>query len=191
MLKEAVSGIAKKYGHSYFVKKAKSGQKPKELWRELGENGFTGVNLPVEYGGGGMGITELAIAAKEVASVGCPLLMLVASPTICDTIIARFGTTQQKEKWLPRMASGEMMMSFAITEPDAGSNSHNISTKATKDGDIFRLNGSKYFISGVDEAEAILVVANTGVDENTGRGQLSLFIVDSDSKGLEKHLLPV
>ena len=74
-------------------------------------------------------------------------------------------------------------MAFAITEPDAGSNSHNLSLTATKDGDIYRLNGSKYYISGVDECEAILVVTRSGVDPDTGRGRLSLFVVDTDTPG--------
>ena len=72
---------------------------------------------------------------------GCPLLVIVVSPAICATIIAKFGTEAQKQRWLPRFATGELKMAFAITEPDAGSNSHNLGLTATKDGDIYRLNG--------------------------------------------------
>ena len=82
-------------------------------------------------------------------------------------------------------------MAFAITEPDAGSNCHKIATTATRDGDIYRLKGTKYYISGADESEAVLVVTRTGVDEDTGRGRLSLFVVDLDSPGLDKTLIPV
>ncbi|EQD29484.1 acyl-CoA dehydrogenase domain-containing protein, partial [mine drainage metagenome] len=78
-----------------------------------------------------------------------------------------------------------------MTEPDAGSNSHNISTTATRDGDIYRLNGTKYYISGCDEAEAVLVVTRTSRDEATGYGKLSLFVVDLDSPGIDKTLIPV
>ena len=88
---------------------------------------------------------------EELAAAGCPLLVIVVSPAICATIIAKFGTEAQKQRWLPGFATGELKMAFAITEPDAGSNSHNLSLTATKDGDIYRLNGSKYYISGVDE----------------------------------------
>ena len=119
------------------------------------EAGFLGVNVPEQYGGGGGGIAELAIVQEELAAAGCPLLVIVVSPAICATIIATFGTEAQKQRWLPRFATGELKMAFAITEPDAGSNSHNLSLTATKDGDIYRLNGSKYYISGVDECEAI------------------------------------
>jgi alkylation response protein AidB-like acyl-CoA dehydrogenase len=82
-------------------------------------------------------------------------------------------------------------MVFAITEPDAGSNSHNLSTTATRDGDVYRLRGTKTYISGVDEADAVLVVARTGVDEETGHARLSLFVVDTDAPGLERTLIPV
>jgi alkylation response protein AidB-like acyl-CoA dehydrogenase len=82
-------------------------------------------------------------------------------------------------------------MAFAITEPDAGSNSHRISTTAQRDGDVWRLNGTKYYISGVDEASAILVVARTGTDPDTNRARLSLFVVDTDSPGLVAQHIPV
>jgi alkylation response protein AidB-like acyl-CoA dehydrogenase len=191
MLREAVGAIASKFGHDYYVAKARADERTEELWQAVGEAGFLGVNVPEEYGGGGMGITELAMVAEELAAAGCPLLIMVVSPAICATIIAKFGTDGQKQRWLPGFATGELKMAFAITEPDAGSNSHNLSLTATKDGDIYRLNGSKYYISGVDEADAILVVTRSGIDKDTGRGRLSLFVVDTDAPGLEKTVLPV
>jgi alkylation response protein AidB-like acyl-CoA dehydrogenase len=191
MLREAVASIAGKYGHTYYTDKARSGDKTDELWDELGGQGFLGVNVPEAHGGGGMGISELAIVLEELATAGCPLLMMVVSPAICATIIAQFGTDEQRRRWLPRFASGELKMAFAITEPDAGSNSHNLSTTATRDGDLYRLNGTKYYISGCDEAEAALVVTRTGVDPDTGRGRLSLFVVDLDAPGLDKTVIPV
>ncbi len=190
MLRRQVGEIGRKYGRKYYVDKAKVGESPKELWDELGKQGFIGVNTPEEYGGGGLGIYELQIVCEELAAAGCPLLLLLVSPAICATVIARFGTDAQKERWLPGLASGEMKMAFAITEPDAGSNSHRISTAGTKDGDDWLLSGTKYYISGADEADAILVVARTGGAED-GRGRLSLFIVDGDAAGLEKTLIPM
>src|ERR1700722_2007374 len=191
MLRDAVSSVAAKYGHGYFAEKARTGDKTTELWDELGNAGYLGVNVPEAYGGGGMGISELAIVLEEVGVHGCPLLLLVVSPAICATIIARFGSDEQKQLWLPRFATAELKMAFAITEPDAGSNSHNIATTATRDGDVYRLRGTKYFISFADESESVLVVTRSGVDESTGRGKLSLFVVDLDSPGLEKTLIPV
>jgi alkylation response protein AidB-like acyl-CoA dehydrogenase len=191
MLREAVSAIANKFGHEYYVAQARSDGRTTELWDAVGEAGFLGVNVPEAYGGGGGGITELAMVTEELAAAGCPLLIMVVSPAICATIIAKFGTEAQKQRWLPRFATGELKMAFAITEPDAGSNSHNLSLTAAKDGDIYRLNGSKYYISGVDEAQAMLVVTRSGIDPDTGRGKLSLFVVDTDTPGLDKQVLPV
>jgi alkylation response protein AidB-like acyl-CoA dehydrogenase len=88
------------------------------------------------------------------------------------------------------MAAGSKM-AFAITEPDAGSNTHRLSTVATREGDGWRIRGTKYYTSGVDESEAILVVAKTGIHQGSDRGQLSLFIVDTDAAGLAKTLIPV
>ena len=131
MIREAVSTIAVKYGHEYYLSVSKEGQKATELWNEVGSAGFLGVNVSEEYGGGGMGISELALVIEELAHHGCPLLLMVVSPAICATIIGKFGTSDQRLRWLPRFATGELKMAFAITEPDAGSNTHKISVTAT------------------------------------------------------------
>ena len=194
MLREAVRKIASDFGHDYFVEKSRADERAHELWETVARAGFMGVNIPEEYGGGGMGLTELSMVGEELAAGGCPLLLMVVSPAICGSIIARHGTEEQKRQWLPKIAGAEdpgWKMAFAITEPDAGSNSHNISTVATRDGDEYRLRGTKYYISGVDEAETMLVVARTGIDEGSGRGKLSLFIVDCDAPGLERTVIPV
>lgn len=191
MLRQAVRKVAASYGHSYYVAKARAGERSTELWAELGSKGYLGVNVPEAYGGGGMGIAELAIVAEELAAQGCPLLLLVVSPAICASIIARFGDDEQQQRWLPRFATGELKMAFAITEPDAGSNSHRISTTASRDGDAYRLSGTKHYISGVDEAEAILVVVRTGADSQTGKARLSLIVVATDAPGLQRSVIPV
>jgi alkylation response protein AidB-like acyl-CoA dehydrogenase len=191
MLREAVSSIAARYGHDYYVDMSRTGKKTDELWDELASGGYLGVNVPEKYGGGGQGITELAIVEEELAAQGCPLLLLVVSPAICATIISAFGTDAQRARWLPGFGDGSLKMAFAITEPDAGSNSHNISTSASRDGDVYRLNGTKYYISGCDESQSVLVVTRTSTDEQTGRGRLSLFAVDLDTPGIEMTPIPV
>jgi alkylation response protein AidB-like acyl-CoA dehydrogenase len=191
MVRETVARIASKYGHDYFLAKARAGEKTTELWEELAAGGYIGVNLPVSHGGGGMGLSALAVVGEELAAAGCPLLLLVVSPAIAGSVIARFGTPAQQDRWLRGIATGEARFAFAITEPGAGSNSHRLSTTARRDGDGYRLSGTKYFISGVDEADAILVVAKTGVDDETRRGRLSLLVVPTDAPGLTTSLLPV
>lgn len=193
LLRKSVSDIVAKFGHAYFRERSLAGERATELWATLAAAGFMSVNLPEEYGGGGQGITELAIVCEEVAAGGAPLLLTIVSPAICGSVIARHGTEVQKSEWLPKLcAQGDptYKMAFAITEPDAGSNSHRISTTARPDDGAWVLTGTKTYISGVDEAEAILVVTRTGVDERTGRGELSLFVVDADSPGLTRQVIP-
>ncbi len=189
-LREAVFKLASNYGREYVLEKARSGGKITELWQDMGKHGFLGVNLPEEYGGGGAGISELAAVLEESAAAGCPMLMMVVSPAICGTIIARFGTDEQKQKWLPSLADGSSIMAFGITEPDAGSNSHKIITTGRRDGDEWVLNGRKVFISGVDEADNVLIVARTE-DAKTGKLKPALFIVPTDSPGFEAQHIPM
>ena len=150
--------MAANYGQDYYLEKARAGQHTDELWNEAGKLGFIGVNLPEEYGGGGAGMYELSLVMEEMAAAGCALLMMVVSPAINGTIISKFGTEEQKKRWLPGIADGSITMAFAITEPDAGSNSHRITTTARRDGSDWILSGQKVFISGVDQAQAVLVV---------------------------------
>src|SRR5215813_746581 len=126
LLRESVAALGKRYGHEYFVRKAKSGGHTTELWAEAGKLGYLGANLPVEYGGGGGGITELAIVTEELAAAGCPLLLLVVSPAIAGTVIAKHGTDAQRRTYLPGIADGTAKVAFAITEPEAGSNFHRL-----------------------------------------------------------------
>ncbi|HEV7654439.1 MAG TPA: acyl-CoA dehydrogenase family protein [Mycobacteriales bacterium] len=190
LLRSSVAEVAARYGHSYWLDKARTGRKTDELWAEVGRLGYLGVNVPEEYGGGGRGIVELAIVAEELSTAGCPLLLIVVSPAICATIIAKSGTTEQKERWLPGLASGELKMAFAITEPDAGSNSHKLSTVATRDGDDWLISGRKTYISGVDEADAVLVVGRAQ-DARTGTLRPALAVVPTDAPGFEKAPIPV
>lgn len=181
-LRKAVANLGKKYGRAYFEEAAKSGKKTDELWAEAGKLGYLGVAVPEEYGGGGGDIGDLAAVCEELAAAGCPLLMMVVSPAIVGTIIAQFGTEEQKQHWLPGFADGTVKMAFSITEPDAGSNSHKIITTAYHDGTDWLLKGGKTFISGIDEASHVLVVARTE-DSKTGKLKPALFIVPTDAAG--------
>ena len=189
-LRAAVAKLAGGYGREYFVRQARSGAKTTDLWLEIGRHGYLGVNIPEEYGGGGGGIGDVAAVCEELAAQGCPLLMMVVSPAICGTVISRFGTEEQKQRWLPGICDGTSTMAFAITEPDAGTNSHNITTTARRDGDGWVLNGRKIYISGVDEAANVLVVARTE-DSRTGRLKPCLFVVPTDAEGFEYTSIPM
>jgi alkylation response protein AidB-like acyl-CoA dehydrogenase len=189
-LRDAVKKLAGSYGQEYIVKQARAGEKTTELWNDMGKHGYLGVSIPEEYGGGGGGIADLAAVLEEAAAAGAPLLAMVVSPAICGTVIARFGTEEQKKRWLPGIADGSLTMAFAITEAEAGSNSHKITTTATRDGDAWVLNGSKTFISAVDEAESVLVIARTA-DARTGKLKPCLFVVPTDANGFSKQPIPM
>ena len=190
-IRDAVAQIAAPYGGAYYTERAERHEPTTELWQALGRHGFIGINIPEEFGGGGAGLTELALVCEETAAVGAPLLLLLVSSAISGEVLTRYGSEQQKKTWLPGMASGQRKVVFAITEPDAGSNTHRLSTTARRDGDEWVLRGTKYYISGVDEADALIVVARTGTDPVSGKGLMSLFLVPTDSPGLAANELPV
>ncbi|WP_329004694.1 acyl-CoA dehydrogenase family protein [Kribbella sp. NBC_00709] len=183
-LRKVVGELGKKYGYEWFNQQARSGGHTTELWLEAGKLGYLGVNLPEQYGGGGGGMADLSIVLEELGAAGCGLLMMVVSPSICGTVISRFGTDDQKQQWLPGLADGTTIMAFAITEPDAGSNSHQITTTARRTDDGWSLTGRKVFISGLDVAKAVLVVGRTE-DARTGKLKPALFIVPIDAPGVE------
>jgi alkylation response protein AidB-like acyl-CoA dehydrogenase len=184
LLRESVAGIAGSFGPRYIREKHDAGLPPSELWDALAEKGYLGVNIPEEYGGGGRGMTELAAVGEELAAAGCSLLLLVVSPAIAGSILARHGSEEQKDRWLRGIGAGTTKIAFAVTEPDAGTNTHNITTRATPDGNGgYRIRGQKVFISGVEDAEALMVV--TRMDDGVG-----VFIVDVDAPGLSRTEIP-
>lgn len=186
-LRASVAKLAERFNYTdYVLPKARAGEPLVELWNEAGKLGFIGVSLPEEHGGGGAGIYELALVQEELSAGGAGLLLLVVSPAICGTIIGKYGTDAQKSEWLPKLADGSSIMAFGITEPDAGSNSHQITTTARKDGTDWILNGRKIYISGVDQADAVLIVARTE-DSKTGKLKPALFIVPTDAENFERQ----
>ncbi len=189
-LRAAVGAIAGSFGGSYYTQHARAGTPCDELWTALGDAGFIGVNVAEEYGGGGGGLVELAIVCEEIASHGAPLLLLLVSAAISAEVIGEFGSPELRKEWLPGLASGRTKVVFAVTEPDAGSNTHRLATTAARAGDEWVLSGTKHYISGVDEAEALMVVARTGWTSD-GSPRLSLFVVPTDAPGLQKTPLPV
>ena len=184
-LRESVAKVVGEFGRAYFQRCVAEARPPAELWSRLGEAGFLGVHISEEYGGSGGGLSDLSIVIEECAAQGCPLLYLVIT-SICAPIISNFGTDELKQKWLPGIADGSRKMAFAITEPNAGSNTHKVTTTAHKTSGGWRMEGAKYWTSGIDEAESVLVVARDAeMAPADGRSALSLFIVPTSSPGIE------
>ncbi|MFI5121994.1 MAG: acyl-CoA dehydrogenase family protein [Vicinamibacteria bacterium] len=204
LLRETVRGICDGFGPAYIRRCVEADEPPRELWDALAEKGYLGVNLPQRYGGGGLGMSALQTVGEEITAAGCALLLIVVSPAIVGSILTRHGTEAQRERWLPGIADGSTPIAFAITAPDAGTNSHNLSTAATRSNKApqrrrgsasasrgsYVLRGTKYYISGVEDAEAILVIARKR-DADGNLGLPLLLIVDVDSPGLERQMIPM
>jgi alkylation response protein AidB-like acyl-CoA dehydrogenase len=107
-------------------------------------------------------------------------MLIVVSQPIAGPLLVRYGTDDQRHRWLPGVASGKANVAFAITEPDAGTNSHRVATTGERTPSGWRLRGTKHYITGVEQAAGVIVVARTGTDERTGRGRLSIFLVETD-----------
>lgn len=182
-LRDAVSKLVGGFGRKYFQEEVARDGSADELYQELAKAGFLSVHIPEQWGGGGGGLADLNIVIEETAAQGCPLLSLVIA-SICAPIIAKFGTDELKKEWLPGLAAGQRKMSFAITEPDAGSNTHKVSTQVRRDGDGWILRGQKYWTSAIDEADAILVVARDADLSTPERSALTLVIVPADAPGI-------
>ena len=116
-LRKAVAELAGRYGFEYTRRKVKEGAHTDELWHEAGKLGFLGVNLPEQYGGGGGGMYELSLVEEELAAAGCSQLMMVVSPAICGTVIGRFGTDEQKQRWLPASPTARRSWPSASPSP--------------------------------------------------------------------------
>jgi alkylation response protein AidB-like acyl-CoA dehydrogenase len=190
LMRETVAGICAGYGPAYSRRKHAAGEPPTELWDALAEKGFLGVNIPEEWGGGGLGMWALAAVGEEIAAAGSSLLLIVVSPAIVGSILARHGTPEQNDRWLRGIAAGTTKVAFAITEPDAGTNSHNLSTSLERRGERFLLRGQKTYISGVEHADAVLVVARSRLPDG-GLGLPSLCLVDVDAPGFTREAIPM
>ncbi len=186
MIREFVKQVAKKYGRDYWLAKAREGAFADELWRELAAGGYLGMMIPPEYGGGGLGLQQMAVFIEEMGYQGIPLLLIVVGNVMDAAVIERYGSEEMKERYLPPLARGETRFCFALTEPTAGSNSFRISTSARLDGDSYVLNGQKMFITGVNASDYLLVVGRTtSFDEAEDKREgLSLFVVDRRSPGI-------
>ncbi len=195
MIAYSARKIAKDFDPEYWREKEEKGEFASEFWKVISKTGFTGIVIPEEYGGMGRGITELLIAMEELAANGCGLggqWYLVLTEVFGGISIIQHGTQQQKEKYLPGIASGEIEFCMALTEPDAGSNTLNITTTAKKDGNKWIISGNKTFISGADRAKGMLLIARTTPKEEAAKKTLglSLFLVDLPNPAIEVTPIP-
>jgi butyryl-CoA dehydrogenase len=155
---------------------------PKELIAKLGENGLLGSYIPEEYGGAGMDYTSYSIIIEELSrNCGSTGVFVSAHTSLCVWPILNFGNEEQKKKYLPKLASGEHIGCFCLSEPNAGSDAGSLTTFAEDKGDYYELNGTKNWITNGKEADIAIVFAKTQKTENY-RG-ISAFIVETASEG--------
>lgn len=156
---------------------------PREIFRKMGELGIPGVRIPVEYGGSGQDRVTSGVAAEEVArgDLSCGYSVMLGG--LLGDLINEYSNERLKEEWLPRIASGESIVALGLTEPSAGSDAAAIKLKAARDGDEYVLNGEKTSISMCSVADAIVLFARTGSEEERHRG-VSAFLVPLNLPGI-------
>jgi acyl-CoA dehydrogenase len=188
-VKVVVQGVLKKYGRGYFLQKTNEQEDTPELWSELGAQGLLGIGLPEEYGGSGKDMVA-SVAFVEAMSEGGVAPVAILANSFTRNAIIEAGTDEQRNKYLPGTATGEQRFAFALTEPDAGTNSFNIRTIATRDPDgSYILQGQKTYTSHLDYADAVVIVAKLqGVESRTDMG---LFIVDLPAEGLTSQKMKI
>ncbi|MEU8319148.1 acyl-CoA dehydrogenase family protein [Nonomuraea sp. NPDC048881] len=163
-VQRGVAEICARYDLDYWQRCESDKRWPEEVWADLAKGGWLGLAVPEEYGGGGQGLLELAVATETLASSGAAggsAFTYVLTPGFGALTLARHGTAEQRAELLPRLATGEVETCFALTEPDAGSNSLAITTSARRDGGDYVLNGQKIWITGVQRATWMLLVTRT------------------------------
>jgi len=181
-IREVVKRVSARWGRDYWRECRAEGRRPSEFMIGLAEAGLLGVGVPEELGGAGGGVTELVALAEALGRTGVPLTGYVVVPFFCRVPVMKVGTPQQIDAVVKPTLTGHASVAFAFTEPDTGTNSFAMRTRAYKTETGWRLDGQKTFISGADEAPMLLVAARTGSSE--GRAQLTLFVIPTDTPGI-------
>jgi len=165
-----------------FIEKMEKGEFPRDIVRKMGALGLMGIPVPEKYGGAGMDFTSYIIAIHELSKVSAAVgVILSVHTSVCTNPILYFGTEEQQQKYIPKLASGEYLGAFCLTEPSSGSDAASLKTRAVKKGDHYVLNGSKVFITNGGEADVYIVFATT--DPALGTKGIAAFIVEKNTPG--------
>ena len=183
MLRESVRDFANDHIAPRAQEIDATNQFPRDLWPLLGDLGLLGITVDEEDGGAGLGYLAHVVAMEEISRASASIgLSYGAHSNLCVNQLRHWGTQEQKEKYLPRLISGEHVGALAMSEPGAGSDVMGMRTTAVRDGDSYILNGSKMWITNAPEANTSIVYAVTGPDQDKS-GKLSAFIVERDFPG--------
>jgi len=184
ILKDSIRNFAEKEIQPFIKESDEKGKWPEELTRKLGEMGLLGIIIPPEYSGAGYSNVDYVIILEEISKVDPSVgLVVAAHNSLCSNHFNLFGNEEQKKKYLTRLASGQTLGAWGLTEAGAGSDAAALKTKARKEGDYWVLNGSKLFITNGSLAEILVVMAVT--DPEKGRKGISAFILEKGMKGFK------
>lgn len=189
MMVDTARQIGERHGLQYWREKDQRKEFPDEIWRAICDAGLCGIMLPEAYGGSGLGMVDMAIVIEALAAAGAGSTvaqLYMINPIFGGVSIARFGSDAMKRELLPRLIRGEMNFCMALTEPDAGTNTLELRSFAAADGDGFRLNGQKIWITGVPSSQKTLVIARTRKLEEVKRKTegITMFLIDTDREGV-------
>jgi acyl-CoA dehydrogenase len=188
LIAEGVRAVCAGFDDAYWRACDSEHRFPWEFYERLAAGGWVGIALPEEFGGGGRGITEAAIVLREIAASGAAMNGCSAVHLTIFGLnpVVVFGNERLRTTYLPRAAVGDLHVAFGITEPDAGTDTSRISTRAERDGDGWRITGRKIWTSKALESEVVLLLARTGpASEGNRFGGLSLFLADLDPRFVE------
>ena len=193
-LRAAVRSVCAKYDENYWEEADREHRYPEEFFTEFAKAGFLGIMVPEEYGGGGGTMSDQVAVMEEVAAAGGGLnaCSAVHIPMLCIPTVLAFGSEHQRRDILPQVAAGELFVTFGVTEPDAGTDTTRISTRATPAEDGWVVNGSKVWNSGAQRGDKILLLARTsdqGTGDKKGTG-LTLFLADLKADTVEIRAIP-
>lgn len=165
------------------IDRMEAGEFPREILKKMGELGLMGITTPEQYGGSEMDFTSYILAINELSKVSAVVGVILSVHTSVGTNpILYFGNEAQKEKYVSRLATGEYLGAFCLTEPNSGSDAGSLKSRAVKEGDHYKINGSKVFITNGGEADVYIVFASTNPE--LGSRGISAFIVEKDTPGL-------
>jgi alkylation response protein AidB-like acyl-CoA dehydrogenase len=170
----------------HFTEWERAGLTPRELYQAAGRGGFLGVDVPEEYGGGGVRDFRFAqIMAEQVAQahVGPAAMGIGLHNDICLPYFLTYANDEQRQRWLPGIVSGELITAVAMTEPGAGSDLAGLRTSAVRDGDVYLVNGAKTFITNGINADLVITAVRTSADRHAG---LSLLVIERGQPGFER-----
>ncbi len=184
LFRDTVKRFIEEHVTPFHAQWEKDGQVPRSLWAKAGELGLLCVNVPEEYGGLGGDFLHSAILIEEMARVGATGPTFYLHSDIVAPYILDFGTEEQKRKWLPKMASGEVVVALGMSEPSGGSDVQNIRTQAIRDGDDYVINGQKVFITNGHSADLLLLACKT--DPKQRAKGVSLILVETDRPGFTR-----